>query len=81
MPYPSSLKYTHSRVYQHYQCKDLTSSAVWAAAYWEDLRKRHFYKMTIQSPTSRYQLGETKLSVDNSKFFHLSTVGKRVLVP
>ena len=33
MPYPSSLKGTHCRVHRHYQCKDLTSTAVWAAAY------------------------------------------------
>ena len=32
-PYPSSLKGTHGRVHRHYQCKDLTSRAVWAAAY------------------------------------------------
>ena len=27
-PYPSSLKGTHRRVHRHYQCKDLTSTAV-----------------------------------------------------
>ena len=32
-PYPSSLKGTHHRVHRHYQGKDLTSTAVWAAAY------------------------------------------------
>ena len=32
-PYPSSPKGTHRRVHRHYQCKNLTSTAVWAAAY------------------------------------------------
>ena len=32
-PYPSRLKGTNRRVHRHYQCKDLTSTAVWAAAY------------------------------------------------
>ena len=40
-PCPSSLKGTHCRVHRHYQCKDLTSTAVWAAAYREDPRTRH----------------------------------------
>ena len=31
-PYPSSLKGTHRQVHRHYQCKDLTSTAVLAAA-------------------------------------------------
>ena len=32
-PYPFSLKCTHRRAHRHYQCKDLTSTAVWGAAY------------------------------------------------
>ena len=46
-PYPSSLKGTHRRVHRHYQCKDLTSTAVWAAAYREDPRRKHIYEVAI----------------------------------
>ena len=79
--YPLSLKGTHRRVHQHYQCKDLTSTAVWAAAYREDPRKRHIYEVTVRSPAARHKLRDAKLPFDDGKFFHLSTIGKRVLVP
>ena len=78
---PSTLKGTHRRVHRHYQCKDLTSTAVWAAAYQEDPRTRHIYEVAVRSPAARHQLRDAKLSFDNGKFFHLSTTGKRVLVP
>ena len=80
-PYPSSLKGTHRRVHRHYQCKDFTSTAVWAAAYREDPRTKHIYEVAIRSPAARHQLRDAKLSFDDGKFFHLSTMGKRVLVP
>ena len=80
-PYPSGLKGTHRRVHRHYQCKDLTSTAVWAAAYREDPRTKHIYEVAIRSPAARHQLRDAKLSFDDGKFFHLSTMGKRVLVP
>ena len=80
-PNPSSLKGTHCRVHRHYQCKDLTSTAVWAAAYREDPRTRHIYEVAVRSPAARHQLRDAKLSFDDGKFFHLSTMGKRVLVP
>ena len=80
-PYPSSLKGTHCRVHQHYQCKDLTSTAVWAAAYREDRRTKHIYEVAVQSPVARHQLRDAKLSFDDGKFFHLWTMGKCVLVP
>ena len=80
-PYPSSLKGTYQRVNRHYQCKDLTATLVWAAAYREDPRTRHIYEIAIRSPTARHQLWNAKLSLDDGKFCHLSTVGKRVLVP
>ena len=54
MPYPSSLKGTHRGVHRHYQCKNLTSTALWAAAYREDPRTRHINKIVIQSPTARH---------------------------
>ena len=80
-PYPSSLKGTHRRVQRHYQCKDLTSTAVWAAGYPGDQRTRHIYDVAIGIPTARHQLRDAKLSFDDGKFFHLSPMGKRVLVP
>ena len=80
-PYPSSLKGTHRRVHRHYQCKDLTSTAVWATAYREDPRTKHIYEVAIRSPAARHQLRDAKLSFDDGKFFHLSMMGKRVLVP
>ena len=80
-PYPSSLKGTHRRVHRHYQCKDLTSIAAWAATYREDPRTKHIYEVAIRSPAARHQLRDAKLSFDDGKFFHLSTMGKRVLVP
>ena len=80
-PYPSSLKGTHRRVHRHYQCKDLTSTAVWAAAYREDPWTKHIYEVAIRSPAARHQVQDAKLSSDDGKFFHLSTMGKRVLVP
>ena len=49
-PYPSSLKGTHRRVHRHYQCKDLTSTPAWAAAYQEDPRTRQIYKIAVRSP-------------------------------
>ena len=80
-PHPSSLKGTHRRVQGHYQCKDLTSTAVRAAAYREDPRTRHIYEVAVRSPAARHQLCDAKLSFDDGKFFHLSMMGKRVLVP
>ena len=80
-PYPSSLKGTHRRVHRHYQCKDLTSTAVWAAAYREDSRTQHIYEVAIRSPAAQHQLRYAKLSFDDGQFFHLSTMGKHVLVP
>ena len=79
-PYPSNLKGTHRRVHRHYQWKDLTSTAVWAAAYREDPRTKHIYKVAVRSPVARHQLLNAKLSFDDGKFFHLLTMGKRVLV-
>ena len=80
-PYPSSLKGTHRRVHRHYQCKDLTSTAVWAAAYREDPGTKHIYEVAVRSPAAGNQLRDAKLSFDDGKFLHLSTMGKRVLVP
>ena len=80
-PYPFCLKGTYRRVHGHYQCKDLTSTAVWAAAYREDPRTKHIYEVAVRSPAARHQLRDAKLSFDDGKFFHLSTMGKRVLVP
>ena len=80
-PYPSSLKGTHRRVHRHYQCKDLTSTAGWAAAYREDPRTKHIYEVAVGSHAARHQLCDAKLSFDDGKFFHLSTMGKRVFVP
>ena len=80
-PYPSGLKGTHRRVHRHYQCKDLTSTAVSAAAYREDPRTKHIYEVVVRSPPAGHLLRDAKLSIDDGKFFHLSTLGKRVLVP
>ena len=80
-PYPSSLKGTNRRVHRHFQCKDLTSTAVWAAAYREDPRTKHIYEVAVRSPAARHQLRDAQLSFDDGKFFHLLTMGKRVLVP
>ena len=80
-PYPWSLKGTHRRVHRHYQCNDLTLTALWAAAYRENPGTRHIYKVAIRSPTAKHQLRDAKLSFDDGKFFHLTTVGKRVRVP
>ena len=80
-PYPLSLKGTHRRVHRHYECKDLTSTAVWAAAYREDPRTKHIYEVAVPSPAARHQIRDAKLSFIDGKFFHLSTMGKRVLVP
>ena len=80
-PYPSSLTGTHGGIPGHYQCKDLTSTAVGAAAYREDPRTKHIYEVAVPSPAARHQLCDAKLSFDDGKFFHLSTMGKRVLVP
>ena len=52
-----------------------------AAAYREDRRTRHIYEIAVRSPTARHQLRDAKLFFDDGKFFHLSTAGKRVLVP
>ena len=68
-------------MHRHYQCKDLTSTAVWAAAYREDPRTRHIYEVAVRDPAARHQLRDAKLSFDEGKFFHLSTMGKRVLFP
>ena len=80
-PYPWSLKGTHRRVHRHYQCKKLTSTAVWAAAYREDPRTRHIYEVAVRSPTAPHQFRDANFSYNDGKFFHLSTMGKRVLVP
>ena len=80
-PYRSSLKDTLRRVHRHYQCKDLTSTTVWAAAYREDPRRRHIYEVAVRSPAARHQLCDAKLSFHDGKCFHLSTMGKCVLVP
>ena len=80
-PYPSSLKGTHRQVHRHYQCKDLTSSAVWAEAYREDPHTKQIYKVAVRSPAARHQLRDTKLSFDDGNFLHLSTMCKGVLVP
>ena len=80
-PYPLSLKRTHRRVHGHYQCKDLTSTAVWAAAYREDPHTKHIYEVAVRSPAARHQICDAKLSFDDGKFFHLSTMGKCVLLP
>ena len=55
-PYRSILKGTHRRVHLHYQCKDSTSTAVWAAAYREDPCTRHIYEVVVRSPAARHQL-------------------------
>ena len=81
MPYPSSLEGTHRRVHRHYQCKYLTSTALWAAAYREDPRTKHIYEVAVRYPAARHQLRDAKLSFNDGKFFHLLTMGKRVLVP
>ena len=54
---------------------------MWAAAYREDPRTRHIYEVAVRSPAARHQLRYAKLSFNDGKFFHLSTIGKRVLVP
>ena len=54
---------------------------MWAAAYREDPGTKHIYKVAVRSPAARHQLRDTKLSFDVGKFLHLSTMGKRVLVP
>ena len=79
--YPLSPKGTHRRVHRHYQCKDLTSPAVWAAAYQEGQRTRHIYQVTVRSSAARHQLRDAKLSFDDGKLFHLLMIHKRVLVP
>ena len=50
-------------------------------AYREDLHTRDIYEITVRSPTPRHQLRDGKLSFDDGSFFHLSTVGKLVLMP
>ena len=42
---------------------------------------RHIHEVAVRSPAARHQLRDPKLSFDNGKFFHLSMMGKRVLVP
>ena len=42
---------------------------------------RHIYKVAVRRPAARHQLRDAKLSFDDGKFFHLSTMGKGVLVP
>ena len=53
---PSSLKGTNRRIHRHYQCKNLTSTAVCAAAHPEDPRTGHIYEIAVRSPTARHQL-------------------------
>ena len=54
---------------------------MWAADYREDPRTRHISEVAVGSPAARHQLRDAKLSFDDGKFFHLLTMGKRVLVP
>ena len=54
---------------------------MWAAAYREDPRTKHIYEVAVRSPAARHQLRDAKLSFDDGKFFHLSTMGRRVHVP
>ena len=54
---------------------------MWAAAYREHPRTKHIYEVGVRSPAARHQLRDAKLSFDDGKFFHLSTMGKRVFVP
>ena len=35
----------------------------------------------VRSPTAGHRIRDAKLSFDDGKFFHLSTMGERVLVP
>ena len=79
--YPSSLKGTQRQLHRHCQCKDLTSTALWIAAYREYPRTRQIYEVAFRSPAARNQLRDAKLSFNYGTFFHLSTMGKRVLVP
>ena len=46
-----------------------------------DPRTKHIYEVAVRSPAAGHQLQDAKLSFDDSKFSHLSTMGKRVLVP
>ena len=80
-PCLSSLKGTRRRVHRHYQCKDLTSTAVWAAAYQEDPNTKHIFEFAVRSPVARHHFRDAKFSFDDGKFFHSSTMGKCVLVP
>ena len=80
-PYPSGPKGANHRAHRHYRCKEWTSTAVWAAAYRQDPHTRHIYKIAVRSPTAQHQLRDAKLSFDDGKFFPLSTMGKRVLLP
>ena len=50
-------------------------------AYREDPRTKHIYEVAVRSPAARHQLRDATLSFDDGKFFRLSTMGKRVLVP
>ena len=52
-----------------------------AAAYGEDPHTKHIYEVAVRGPAAQHQLRDAKLSFDDGKFFHLSTMGKRVLVP
>ena len=54
---------------------------MWASACREDPRTRQIYEVAVRGPTARHQLRDAKLSFDDGKFFHLSTMGKCVLVP
>ena len=67
-------------MHRHYQYKDLTSTAVLAAAHREDPRTRHIYEVAVRGPAERHLLRDATLSLNDGKFFHLSTMGKGVLV-
>ena len=54
---------------------------MWAAAYRENPRTTHIYKIAVRSPTARNQLPDAKLYIDDGKFFFLLTMGKCVVVP
>ena len=36
---------------------------------------KHIYELAARSPTARHQLRDAKLSFDDGKIFHLSTMG------
>ena len=61
------------------QRSDFVSSV--SAAYQEDQPTKHIYEVAIRSTAAGDQLKDGILALHNRKFFHLSAVGKLVLVP